>query len=91
MINRILEECETSVQVISKTKYEKTIKDKYINIKGKSAYEDYILVEDLPRNKEFYVLEDYYESYPDGGDSWNFVIATTYKGMYFIISAWGGN
>lgn len=91
MINSILEETQTSVQAISKLKYEKTIKDKEVNIKGKSAYEGYILVEDLPRNKEFYVLEDYYASYEDGGDSWNFEIATTYKGMYFIISAWGGN
>ena len=91
MINKILEETQTSAQAISKLKYEKTIKDKDINIKGKSSYEDYILVEDLPRNKEFYVLENYYASYPDGGDSWNFAIATTYKGMYFIISAWGGN
>lgn len=91
MINRILEECESSVQVVSKLKYEKTIKDKEVNIKGKSTYEDYILVEDLPRNKEFYVLDSYYASYEDGGDSWNFAIATTYKGMYFIISAWGGN
>lgn len=91
MINRILEETQTSVEAISKLKYEKIIKDKEVNIKGKSAYEDYILVEDLPRNKEFYVLEDYYASYEDGGDSWDFDIATTYKGMYFIISAWGGN
>ena len=91
MINSILEETQTSVEAISKLKYEKIITDKEVNIKGKSAYEDYILVEDLPRNKEFYVLEDYYASYEDGGDSWNFVIATTYKGMYFIISAWGGN
>lgn len=91
MINRILEETQTSVEAMSKLKYEKIIKDKEVNIKGKSAYEDYILVEDLPRNKEFYVLEDYYASYEDGGDSWNFAIATTYKGMYFVISAWGGN
>ena len=61
-----------------------------MQIKGKSGYEEYWLIEELPRNKEFYVLEDFYRSYPDGSDEWTFSIATTYKGMYFIIYCAGG-
>lgn len=91
MINRLLNDIDTTVTIISKKEYEKLIEDKKVQFKGKSGYEKYWLLEDLPRNKEFYVLDDFYQSYPDGGDEWAFSIATTYKGMYFIISSSGGN
>lgn len=91
MINRMLNDIDTTVSIISKSDYEKIIADKKVQIKGKSSYEDKWLLEDLPRYKEFYVLEDFYQSYPDGSDEWAFSIATTYKGMYFIISCAGGN
>lgn len=91
MINELLKDNETSVKIISQKRYEELTKDKKAQVKGKSSYEEYWLLEYLPKNKEFYVLEDYYQSYPSGGDEWEFGIATTYKGMYFVITAWGGN
>lgn len=91
MINRMLNDIDTTVSIISKSDYEKIIKDKKVQLKGKSGYEEYWLIDELPRNKEFYVLEDFYQGYPSGGDEWCFSIATTYKGMYFIISCAGGN
>ena len=91
MINKLLNDNEVSVTIISKKRYEELMTDKKAQITGKSAYEQYWLLEYLPRNKEFYVLEDFYQSYPDSGDEWEFTIITTYKGMYFIISSWGGN
>lgn len=91
MINKMLADCETTVSIIRKFEYERIIADKKVQIKGKSGYEGYWLLDYLPRGKEFYVLEDFYQSYPDGGDEWAFSIALTYKGMYFIISSSGGN
>ena len=91
MINRMLNDIDTTVSIVSESDYKKIIADRKVQIKGKSGYEEYWLIEELPRNKEFYVLEDFYRSYPDGSDEWTFSIATTYKGMYFIISCAGGN
>ena len=91
MINRLLNDNEISVTILSKKRYEEITKGIKPQIKGKSDYEEYWLLEELPRNKEFYVIEDFYRSYDNGGDEWRFSIATTYKGMYFIISAYGGN
>lgn len=91
MINNFLNDIDTTVSIVSKKDYAKIIEGKQKQIKGKSCYEDKWLLEDLPRYKEFYVLEEFYQSYPDGSDEWFFSIATTYKGMFFIISAGGGN
>lgn len=91
MINRMLNDIDTTVSIVSENDYKKIIADRKVQIKGKSSYEDKWLLEDLPRYKEFYVLEDFYQSYPDGSDEWAFSIAITYKGMYFIISCAGGN
>lgn len=91
MINKLLNDIDTTVSIISKKEYEKIIVDRKVQVVGKSGYENYWLLEYLPRYKKFYVLEDFYQSYPDGGDEWAFSIATTYKGMYFIISSSGGN
>lgn len=91
MINELLKETDISIVIISNERYEELTKDIKAQVKGKSGYKDKWLIEYLPRNKEFYVLDDFYRSYPDGSDEWGFTIATTYKGMYFIISCFGGN
>lgn len=91
MMEELLRDSEVSVTIISEYRYEEIIKDKKVNIKGKSNYENYWLVELLPRKREFYVLEDFYRSYENGGDDWEFTIVTKYKGLHFIISSWGGN
>lgn len=80
-----------SVCIVSKKNYDRLIKDRKIQIKGKSDYDDCIIVEDLPRNKEFYVLDEYKSEYENGYEEWGLQIATIYKGMYFIISADGSN
>lgn len=91
MINKFLNDSEMSVCIVSKKNYDRLIKDRKIQIKGKSDYDDCIIVEDLPRNKEFYVLDEYKSEYENGYEEWGLQIATIYKGMYFIISADGSN
>lgn len=86
MINKFLNDCEMSVYVISKKKYKKLIMDIKQEVKGKSKYDDYIIVEDLPKNKTFYVLEEYQREYENGYQEWGLSIATKYKGMCFTIS-----
>lgn len=86
MINKFLNDCEMSVCVISKKMYEELIMDIKQQVKGKSNYDDCIIVEDLPNNKTFYVLEEYQREYENGYQEWGLSIATKYKGMYFTIS-----
>lgn len=91
MINRFLNDSEISVCIVSKSRYGEIINDIKPQLKGKSNYEDCIIVEDLPKNKEFYVISEYQSGNETGYEEWEFSIATTYKGMYFIISAEGSN
>ena len=91
MINKILNDIDFSVSVIPARVYERYTNKYKKQIKGKSEYDDYSLIEYLPRNKEFYVLEDNYQSYENGSDEYYFSIVTTYKGMYFILTDSGGN
>ena len=91
MINNIINDIDYTVSIIPKRVYERYV-DKYKKyIKGKSEYEDYSLIEYLPRNKEFYVLEDSLSGNETGYEEYCFSIATTYKGMYFIITDRGSN
>ncbi len=89
MINSILNNNDCIVKIKSKREYDYMIQNKELQVKGKSKYENYWLLEYLPRNKEFYVIDDSSSSYEDGEPTFSFTIATTYKGMYFEISCWG--
>mgnify|MGYP003300580136 CR=1 FL=1 len=87
MINNILNNGYI-VSLISEKTY-KNLLDK--QIKGHSKYDNYSIIEYLPKNKEFYVIDDNETSYEDGYCEYDFSIATTYKGMYFIITDSGSN
>lgn len=79
------------VSVLSDYDYKKQIDGLKKHIKGKSEYEDYSLIEYLPKNKEFYVLEDSSNGNETGYEEYCFSIATNYKGMHFIITDSGSN
>ena len=91
MIENLLSESDISISVIPEWKYKKITDGLKKQIKGKSSYEEDYIVSELPRNKEFYVINDFYRSYEDGSDEWCITIATTYKGMYLSICDCGGN
>lgn len=61
-------------------------KDDTIYIKGKSGeYENYSLVDCLPKGTKFVVLIDKYDSYENGDCSWYFCIMIKYYDLYFTL------
>ena len=78
------------VSVLSDYDYKKQINGLEKQVKGKSKYEDYSLVEYLPRNKEFFVICDEINCY-DVVEEWDFRIITLYKGIPFILIDSGSN
>lgn len=89
MINNLLSN-DYSVSVISDEQYKKYATFEEKQIKGKSKYENYTLIEYLPKNKEFYVICDETRSY-DATFEWDFAIATKYKGICFVLTDSGSN
>ena len=78
------------VSVLSDYDYKKQTDGLKKQIKGKSKYENYSLIEYLPRNKEFYVICDKYID-NEVGEEWDFRIITLYKGIAFILIDSGSN
>ena len=91
MINKLLMDNDIYIDIITEKRYKEYAKKNRKQIKGKSRYEDYYIVSELPRKKEFYVIVDEYYSYPTGGDDYVFSIAIRFKGLYFVITDRGGN
>lgn len=87
MINNLIND-GYSVSVMSEKTY-KCLIDK--QIKGSSKYDSYSIIEYLPRKKEFYVIDDYEQSYEDGSSEYGFTIALKFKGLCFMVSDYGGN
>lgn len=74
---------------ITEKEYKNRIKNKTKFIKGKgSYYEDkgYVIIEDLPRGKEYYIDEETHYSYENGCEGGSFSVLTTYKNKYLLIS-----
>lgn len=77
-----------SVGVIPENTYNSLL-DK--QIKGSSKYDNYSIIEYLPKNKEFYVIDDNERSYENGYTEYEFGIAIKYKGICFSIYDCGSN
>lgn len=73
------------ISILSNSDYKKIISGLQKQIKGKSEYENYAMVEYLPRNKEFYVVCDDVTS-NEAGTQWYFEIALIYKGIPLILT-----
>lgn len=90
MINKILKDSDFSINIISKEQFEKRIAGLEKQIAGKSKYENKVMLDYLPKNKEFYVIEDIFQNY-EGDCWWEFTIALKYKEMYLTICDSGSN
>lgn len=64
---------------------QKAFKENKIHIKGKSNYENYALVENLPKGTKFVVLIDEYNSNESGDFSWYFCIMIKYHELYITL------
>ena len=64
---------------------QQVFKENNIYIKGKSSYENYNLVESLPKGTKFVVLIDEYSSNETGDFSWYFCIMIKYHDLYITL------
>lgn len=79
------------IHILSKKDYQKRIDGLKKEIKGKSKYENYCIVDYLPKNKEFYVVRNYCNGDETGYEEWEFEIVTIYKGLPLLIIDEGSN
>ena len=77
--------------ILSKKDYQKRIDGLKKEIKGKSKYENYCIVDYLPKNKEFYVVENWCNGDETGYEEWVFEIVIIYKGLPLLIIDEGSN
>lgn len=79
------------ITILSKKDYQKRINELKKEIKGKSKYDNYCIVDYLPNNKEFYVIRDLCNGDETGYEEWDFEILTIYKGLPLLIIDEGSN
>lgn len=90
MIDNLIED-GYYVSCISESNYLQTIRDLKKQIKGKSEYENYSIIEYLPKNKEFYVIRDEESENESGYATYDFEIFVKYNKLYFSINDYGSN
>lgn len=90
MIDRLLEE-DYCITLITKKRYKELTHNLQKHTKGSSKYENYCLIEQLPKNKDFYVLENNSYGNETGYEEYCFSIATIYKDICFILTDSGSN
>ena len=87
--NLIINGCYISC--ISSREYALKIENLPKQIKGKSEYDNCSIVEYLPKNKEFYVIDNENYSNEGGYESYYFSIAVKFNKLYFVITDSGSN
>ncbi|MGN1298121.1 MAG: hypothetical protein ACI4VH_06905 [Clostridia bacterium] len=73
------------VQIEKYYRGQEVFKENNIYVKGKSSYENYALVESLPKGTKFVVLIDEQSSNETGDFSWYFCIMVKYHDLYITL------